>query len=209
MAKYVMQEMKNLHKEGETLLYPRMVIDGCCETEELVEIITKGSTLRKGEVMASLQLIADGMATMMAQGRSVRLEGIGLFTPCLTLKDGKEREDTGENSTRRNAQSIEIGGINFRAEKTLVRDTNSQCNLQRQRGDWRCNKSKLSPEERLILAQNHLKSNPTLTIGEYAEITGLSRTVAGKELKEWAETPESGIYFKGKGSHKIYIKRFV
>lgn len=54
MAKYVMQEMKNLHKEGETILYPRMVIDGCCETEELVEMITKGSTLRKGEVLASL-----------------------------------------------------------------------------------------------------------------------------------------------------------
>ena len=59
MAKYVMQEMRNLHKEGETLLYPRMVIDGCCETEELVEMITKGSTLRKGEVMASLQLISN------------------------------------------------------------------------------------------------------------------------------------------------------
>jgi len=33
MAKYVMQEMRNLHKEGETLLYPRMVIDGCCDKD--------------------------------------------------------------------------------------------------------------------------------------------------------------------------------
>lgn len=207
MAKYVMQEMNNLHKEGETLLYPRMVIDGCCETEELVEMITKGSTLRKGEVMAALQLVADGMASMMAHGRSVRLEGIGLFTPSLSLKDGKEREDADGDSPRRNAQSIEIGSINFRPEKTLVRDTNMQCNLQRQKGDWQCNRSKFSPEERLALALKHLDSNTTLTVGEYEELTGLSHTVAGQELKKWASTPESGIYFKGRGSHKVYVKR--
>lgn len=207
MAKYVMQEMRNLHKEGETLLYPRMVIDGCCETEELVEMITKGSTLRKGEVIASLQLIADGMATLMAHGRSVRIEGIGLFTPSLSLKDGKEREGINDETSRRNAQSIEIGNINFRAERSLIHDTNSQCNLQRQKGDWRCNRSKYSPEERLALALKYLESNPTLTIGEYKELTGLSHTAAGQELKKWASTPESGIYFKGRGSHKVYVKR--
>lgn len=207
MAKYVMQEMRNLHKEGETLLYPRMVIDGCCETEELVEMITKGSTLRKGEVMASLQLIADGMATLMAHGRSVRIEGIGLFTPSLSLKDGKEREGINDDTSRRNAQSIEIGNINFRAERSLIHDTNSQCNLQRQKGDWRCNRSKYSPEERLALALKYLESNPILTIGEYKELTGLSHTAAGQELKKWASTPESGIYFKGRGSHKVYVKR--
>ena len=207
MAKYVMQEMKNLHKEGETILYPRMVIDGCCETEELVEMITKGSTLRKGEVLASLQLIADGMATLMAHGRSVRLEGIGLFTPSLSLVEGKEREEPGSNSPRRNAQSIEIGNINFRAEKSLVQNTNFQCSLQRQKGDWRCNKSKFSPEERLALALKHLESNPTLTVGEYKELTGLSHTAAGQELKKWASIPESEIYFKGRGSHKVYVKR--
>lgn len=207
MAKYVMQEMKNLHKEGETLLYPRMVIYGCCETEELVEMITKGSTLRKGEVMAALQLISDGMASMMAHGRSVKLEGIGIFTPSLSLKEGKEREDTDGEATRRNAQSIEIGDINFRAEKTLIKETNSNCNLQRQKGDWRCNKSKFSPEERLALALKHLESNPTLTVGEYKELTGLSHTAAGQELKKWASIPESEIYFKGRGSHKVYVKR--
>lgn len=202
-----MQEMKNLHKEGETLLYPRMVIDGCCETEELLEKITKGSTLRKGEVMAALQLIADGMASEMAHGRSVRLVGIGLFTPSLSLKDGKEREDTDGDSPRRNAQSIEIGGINFRAGKTLVRETNTRCDLQRQKGDWRCNTSKFSPEERLSIALDYLETNHSMTVGEYERLTGLSHTSAGRELKKWAATPNSGIYYKGSGSHKIYMKR--
>lgn len=46
-----------------------------------------------------------------------------------------------------------------------------------------------------------------MTVAEYKQLTGLSHTTAGKELKKWAATPNSGIYFKGKGSHKIYIKK--
>ena len=32
MARYTMQEMNDLHHEGKTLLYPRMIIEHCCET---------------------------------------------------------------------------------------------------------------------------------------------------------------------------------
>ena len=38
-ATYTMQEMKDLHNENETILYPRMIIKGQCSTEELIEDI--------------------------------------------------------------------------------------------------------------------------------------------------------------------------
>ena len=56
-AKYTMQEMKNLRKEGETLLYPKMVMQDCCGTNELARMIageTTFSTERYGESSASL-----------------------------------------------------------------------------------------------------------------------------------------------------------
>ena len=40
-AKYTMQEMNNLRKDGETLLYPRMIIQNCCSTEELARMVAK------------------------------------------------------------------------------------------------------------------------------------------------------------------------
>ena len=170
MAKYFMQEMPDMKKEGETILYPRMEITGTCETDELVEASIKGSTFNRGEVRGALDLIAGAMARFMAEGRSVRIEGIGLFTPTVKLKKGKERENIEGNSPRRNAASIEIGGINFRAERTLINETNTLCNLERGSGVKKCRIPKTTAEVRLEMAKRYLEENPFLTVSEYSKI---------------------------------------
>ena len=45
-ATYTMQEMKDLHNENETILYPRMIIKGQCSTEELIEDIAHHTTYK-------------------------------------------------------------------------------------------------------------------------------------------------------------------
>ena len=186
MAKYFMQEMPDMRKEGETLLYPRMEITGTCETDELVETCIKGSTFNRGEVRGALDLIAGAMARFMAEGRSVRIEGIGLFTPTLSLKKGKEREEIEGNSPRRNAASIKIGGINFRADR-------------------KCKRPKTTAEERLAMVRKYLEENPFITVSEYLKMAELNRSTAAKELKAWAADAESGIAMKGLGTHKVYV----
>lgn len=200
-----MQEMPDMRKEGETLLYPRMEITGTCETDELVEACIKGSTFNRAEVRGALDLITGTMARFMAEGRSVRIEGIGLFTPTLTLKRGKEREDAEGNSPRRNAASIEIGGINFRADRTLISETNTLCNLERGSGVKKHRRPKTTAEERLAMAKKYLEENPFITVSEYSKMADLNRTTAAKELKAWAADTESGIAIKGLGTHKVYI----
>ena len=80
-----MQEMDDLNREGEALLYPRMVITGCCATDELAARIAANSTFSPGEAAGLIRQLADEMAAAMASGRSVRLDGIGTFTPTLAL----------------------------------------------------------------------------------------------------------------------------
>lgn len=205
MAKYFMQEMPDMKKEGETLLYPRMEITGTCETDELVETSIKGSTFNRGEVRGALDLIAGTMARFMAEGRSVRIDGIGLFTPTVKLRKGKERENIEGNSPRRNAASIEIGGINFRADRTLINETNTLCNLERGSGVKKCRRPKTTAEERLNIAKKYLEENPFITVSDYSKMVELNRTTAAKELKAWAADTESGIAIKGLGTHKVYI----
>lgn len=205
MAKYFMQEMPDMKKEGETLLYPRMEITGTCETDELVEASIKGSTFNRGEVHGALDLIAGAMARFMAEGRSVRIDGIGLFTPTVKLRKGKERENIEGNSPRRNAASIEIGGINFRADRTLINETNTLCNLERGSGVKKCRRPKTTAEERLNIAKKYLEENPFITVSDYSKMVELNRTTAAKELKAWAADTESGIAIKGLGTHKVYI----
>lgn len=205
MAKYFMQEMPDMKKEGETLLYPRMEITGTCETDELVEASIKGSTFNRGEVRGALDLIAGAMARFMAEGRSVRIDGIGLFTPTVKLRKGKERENIEGNSPRRNAASIEIGGINFRADRTLINETNTLCNLERGSGVKKCRRPKTTAEERLNIVKKYLEENPFITVSDYSKMVELNRTTAAKELKAWAADTESGIAIKGLGTHKVYI----
>lgn len=206
-AKYTMQRMNDLNREGETVLYPKMIIGSCCDTEELAERMAHGTTFNKGEIIGIFHLLSKEMAGQMASGRSVKINDIGTFTPSLSLKKGKERESPDGTGSKRNAESIEVGKVNFRPCKKFVHEVDRQCVLERTPQVMGYRISKYTPEERLRIAQEHLETHATLTVAVYAELTGLSRTTAGKELKEWYKTPGSGIGIEGRGSHRIYVKK--
>ena len=126
-----MQEMNNLHQDGETLLYPRMIIRDCCGTEELASTISEESSFTPGEVMGMMRQLCRKMAAAMAEGRSVKLDGLGTFSPSLALRKGRERETTDGSGKRRNAGSIEVGSVNFRADRMMVQEINHRCHLER------------------------------------------------------------------------------
>ena len=106
-ATYTMQEMKDLHNENETILYPRMIIKGQCSTEELIEDIAHHTTYNTGELRGMIMALKDAMAREMSRGYSVKLDEIGTFTPSLGITEGKEAEQPA-GETRRNARSIKI-----------------------------------------------------------------------------------------------------
>lgn len=207
MAKYTMQEINDLNREGETILYPRMVIEYCCETEELARVAAGGTTYSPAEVSAAIQLIARGVAQELARGHSVHIGGIGTFTPSLALKTGAERESPDGKGAKRNAQSVCVGGVNFRADKELLCEVGRRCRLERLPGKgFRRHRSPYTPEERLELALRHLETHPVLTLADYVALTGLGRTTASIELRRWASLPGSGIGRDGFGTHRVYIK---
>ena len=145
-ATYTMQEMKDLHNENETILYPRMIIKGQCSTEELIEDIAHHTTYNTGELRGMIMALKDAMAREMSRGYSVKLDEIGTFTPSLGITEGKEAEQpTGE--TRRNARSIKIRNINFRADKELIRKTEGHCTLERESGTSKLKTSRHSSEK--------------------------------------------------------------
>ena len=205
MARYTMQEMNDLHHEGKTLLYPRMIIDHCCESDELAREVAEVTSFSEGEVIGMFQELWKQMAWQMARGYSVKIEGIGVFTPTLELKEGKEREAVDGNGMRRNAESIRVGNVTFRPDKSLVSEVNQHCRLERTSGKFMRCISPYSFDERLKLAQGFLASHAVMTISDYADLTGLSQTTAGRELRKLYHDPSSGLDVKGRGSHRVYV----
>lgn len=206
-AQYTMQEVNDLNHEGETLLYPRIVSQGCCDTAELAESMAKGTTFTSAEMSGVIALLQRGLVEMMAQGKSVRLDGIGTFSPSLALKEGREREAPDGSGTRRNASSIEVGHVHFRPDRTFIATLNAACRLERAPELFARRISPHTPEERLQLARTYLENHPWLDIATYARLTGLSRTTAGRELRKWHTTPGSGIGIEGRGTHRVYVKQ--
>ncbi|OKZ07330.1 MAG: DNA-binding protein [Bacteroides oleiciplenus] len=205
MAEYEMQEMNLPNKEGKRVLYPRLVQRGQADTEYIARILSQKSSFSKGDVTGLLQELADELAYQMGQGKSVKLDGIGTFVPALTLRKDRERETGEEDSTRRNARSIAVGGINFRPEKSLVAYTNYHCELERSQQKFHRSSQKFTPEQRLQRAKQYLSEHPYMTVSDYCRLTGLRHTTASLELKKWAGQSETTITTSGRGTHKVYI----
>lgn len=206
MAKYTMREMVDLHHEGKTLLYPKMVIRRKVATDEVAASIARSSTFNKGEILGIIRGLAEHLATFMGDGCSVELDGIGVFTPSLRLREGAARELPDETGGRRNATSIEVGTVHFRVYKEWVSDVNTRCRLERSDHTFRLKASPYSEKERRARALAYLDEHTTLCSREYAQLTGISQNKACMELKAWAEAPESGITCRGRGTHKIYLR---
>ena len=207
MAKYVKQEMPNLNGTDEPQVYYRLKTDRNISSKEFVEHISrKGSVIDRAEIEGAIMRIADGLAELLGNGYSVTIDGIGVFKAGIGLKADKEMDTFEGDETKRNARSLQLTHIQYRADKGLVKEANRRCKLERA-GESRLCQSPYNKGERLKLALEFLGKRGAMRVADYVEMTGLSRSVATKELIELRRDASSGISFIGSGNHKVYVKR--
>ena len=85
-------------------LTPRIELGNRWVTETLCELISRRSSLNRGEIENVLRELHENLAYALSAGRPVKLDGIGTFTPVIPLN--------GELS------------INVRVDRELIRDLN-------------------------------------------------------------------------------------
>lgn len=205
MAEYNMQELNLPNEEGKRILYPRLKLYGQVDLETIADKVSYASSFTKGDIVGLMQAITDEIACQMGQEYSVKIDNLGVFTPALGLMKDRERETGEEGDTKRNAASIYLKDIHFKADKELVRHTAHNCHLKRSGEKFRQSSQMFSPQERLERAKEYLHKNAFMTLADYCRLTGLLKTSASRELRIWTSQPESDIDYKGRGSHKIYI----
>lgn len=207
MARYIKQEMSDLNGKGEKRVYYRMKIEENVGAERFMdEIAYSGSGLSRASVVSVMTAVAEQLARCMANGQSVTLDGIGTFKPKVGVVKGKKVDTLEEGEPKRNAQSLEVNGVDFRADRKLVRKTNRRCKLERG-GTSRIKPSPYSEEERLERALLYLDEHSVMHVSDYMRLTGLKRTTATLELQRFRQDPQSGITFSGWGKHKVYIRK--
>jgi predicted histone-like DNA-binding protein len=161
--------------------------------------------MNRGLVKSVMAYVVDEMAELLGKGYSVTIDGLGTFRASIGLEEDKDMDTFDSDDTKRNARSLRLTGINYRSDKELVKKANRHCKLERA-GESRLHHTPYTKEERLKLAHQYLEEHGAMRVVEYMELTGLSRTKATLELKEFRQDTSSGITFVGRGSAKVYVK---
>ena len=207
MAKYIKQEMIDLSGKGEEKVYYRLQTERNIDFKELTQQIEEHHNLmNRGLVNSVMAYVVDEMAELLGKGYSVTIDGLGTFRASIGLEEDKDMDTFDGDGTKRNARSLRLTGINYRADKSLIKQANRHCKLERA-GESRLHHTLYSKEERLKLAQQYLEKHGAMRVVEYMELTGLSRTKATLELNEFRQDASSGISFVGRGSAKVYVKK--
>ena len=134
------------------------------------------------------------------------LSPTGTFKATIGLEEGKEIDTLDGNESKRNARSLHLNGVNFQADKKLVRNARRRCKLERA-GVVRVNRSPYTKEERLQKALEYLEENKVLKVSQYMELTGLAHTTAANELRTFSRDASSGIISVGRRPAVVYVKK--
>lgn len=208
MAKYYLQEMPNLDKQGKRRVYPKLSAIRTMTTDDLIKQIQsyhRGvSPAVIGSVVTSL---TDTLKRMLSMGYNVSIDDLGIFSLSLRFEDEKSREMQ-SNDDKMSYRKVGIKNINFTSSKDALKDMQRMTDLEREmQGVRNIRKIDTTLDERIAMALNHIDVHGFLTLGDYVRLTNLSRAAASLELKEIIDMPESQITDKGTGSHKCWVRR--
>lgn len=207
MAKYIKQEFTSIRGEGEASAYYRMETSRKVTMDELVrEIAIPGHGISEATAVQVLSQAASSLAHLLAEGCAVTIDGIGTFKATVGVREGKEQDAFVENEPQRNAQSIEVNGVHYRADSKLIKNVNSLCTLERGE-QGRIKRSPYTLEQRIGRAVQFIEEHGYMRTRDYAELNGLSHSAATIELRRVRKEESSGIKAIGRGSALIYVKR--
>ena len=206
MAQYIKKEMADLHGNGVKQVCYRLKSNGTVELEELARECSRGTTFSEAEMKGVVTTLVEGMVRNMTRGFSVPIDGLGTLTPKIGLREDAEPEVLDGEGPKRNAQSLHVTGVSFRADKELVKKLDLRCKLEKGSVS-RIRRSKYTEEQRLEKARAFLREHTVMRLGDYYRLVGLSRTAASLELRKWARDVATGITSEGSYSAKVYVLR--
>ena len=206
MAKYIKQEVPDMQKTGEQKAFYRLKVERNIDFEEFIQrLCSYHRGISRGEALRVLTSASDVLAELLGEGYSVTLDDWGTFKATIGLEEDKEMDTIDGSESKRNARSLRLNGVNFLANKKLVRNASRHCKLERA-GIVRVQRSPYTKEERLQKALDYLDGNKVLKVSRYMELTGLAHTTAANELRAFSRDASSGIVSVGRGSAVVYVK---
>lgn len=208
MARYIMEKFADgMFGEGERL-YPKLVGGQMVSSERIAEIIERRTSFTRGDVLGMLSEVAAIVEEQIAEGNSVRIDGLGTLRPVLGLVEKERRGEWTDSANRlTTGRNIKLKSVNFRPDAALLHKAERGMVLERASESMGRNHPTTSIEQRAAMARQYIADHGFMRVADYASLTGLSRSVASIELRKLASDEASGITSSGSRAGKIYVGR--
>ena len=154
--------------------HARSVVTGKVDTQDLVRIIAQRSAFKEGVVTGVLVSLEDVLSELLADGKSVQLDGVGAFRISAKSPSVRDRHDI-------RSESIEFKGIVYKADKKLLRKLSATKFLRTK--DSHCSEDISEIEIDGVLTE-YFKEHDYITTKELEQLCGLSNATALRRLKD-------------------------
>lgn len=193
---YEIHTISNSQGSGTARHFARIVEGSPMTAQQLERLIQDNSTLKKGDIEATLSELREQMVRELSQGHRFYIPNVGYFSLSVKLDaDGKAVEKVSGGDLR-------LHNINFRPEASLLQEVSSKVRFRRAR---LTSKSVAYEEKQLLsLLMDYLSANHFITCRTMQCQFRLRETAARKWLKRFVE--QGVIRREGARNAPVYIK---
>lgn len=213
MAGFVLQELPMGMGNGEKLVFPKMDVYSMFDYHEVLKhMMAHNGSYSSSVYKGVLEVLTEVMKSVMCEGHSIKIDGLGIFSLSLGFDESTKSADTTAKEGRRKSVKKQFGqvyikGINFKPDTKLLADMNREANLEQSVANiQKPRKNTLSYQEKVAKAKELLDEKGYFTLFDFSAATGLCRSAASIELKKMAADTKSGVTTRGSHSHKVWVK---
>ena len=208
MPKYKLQEMYDVRQTGERRVYPKLDAYRLLDAEELIEKMhSYDRAISPSVIRAVLMNLSDTLKRMLSLGYTVKVDELGTFSLSLDFDDDKPKvmQQADDKMAYRH---VTVKNVNFKVDPSLLKDLRYETELEREMSGVKVIKKQLfTLEQRIERALAVIERDGFIGLTDYAAINNLSRTSASQELKMICANPDGSLEAKGRGSHKVWVKK--
>lgn len=207
MANYILQEMPIRQEDGKKRVYPRIQVYSRFDYEQVLERMSgyPGSP-GKGALMSAFDMLRQMLVASLPEGHTIKIDGLGTFSLSLEFDDQKPNEKMSDEDNMA-YRHVRIKDVNFKVEPDLLLALNKNAEFTRSEIGVRSpSKPSCDREKRIEKALDHIGKYGFLSLADYVNITGLSRTAASRELRSFEEMTDVPIKGSGVPPHKVWVK---
>ena len=177
-------------------MFPRITDSEIVNEQQLAELVASHGTLSRGNVKTALNDLAEVMAGLLKEGKTISIPSLGSFK----LSIGTDSEIPPDSDRR--MQSIIVRGVNFQPDQELLDAIGKPTFL------WKPTTGvAIAPTLEQIIPQllTYFNAHDSITRDEFERIFGLKRTTAYMRLKELVKM--GVIVAVGNGRETKYLRK--